>query len=54
MSRRDLALRYGELLLSLIRRAKKDEVWALCDRFERLMANLPPVPRPLVWDGDYA
>lgn len=58
---RAAALRYGALLLLLIRRAgvfkRWDQVDDLCDRFERLMANLPPVlpvAHPLVWEGDYA
>lgn len=58
MSLRDAALLYGQLLLLMIRRAGTLRRWSelddLCDRFERLMANLPPVPQPLVWDGDYA
>lgn len=55
---RDAALRYGEMLLRLIRAnglaGRTDGLDDLCDRFERLMENLPPVPEPLVWQGDYA
>lgn len=58
---REAALRYGALLLLLMRRAGTFKRWGqvddLCDRFERLMANLPPaspVTHPLVWEGDYA
>ena len=58
MSLRDAALRYGEFLLRQIRfahqRRDRRAVSDLCDRFERLQANLPPVPQPLVWQGDYA
>lgn len=58
MSLRDAALRYGEFLLSRLwlagRFGRWGEVDDLCDRFERLMDNLPPVPYPLTWDGDYA
>lgn len=58
MSLRAAALRYGDLLLKLIHRRALMRQWEdfndLCDRFERLMANLPPAPQPLVWDGDYA
>ena len=55
---RDAALRYGELLLRQIKMAGAMRRWAalddLCDRFERLMSSLPPVPHPLVWEGDNA
>ena len=58
MTLRDAALRYGELLLRSIRfngAARRWEVVAdRCDRFERLMTNLPPVAYPLVWEGDGA
>lgn len=58
MTLRDLAFAYADLLLRGIKLAgfRNDwtEVSTLCDRFERLMANLPPVPQPLVWEGDYA
>lgn len=58
MTLREAALRYADVLLSRIKIAgfgrRWDEVNDLCDRFERLMANLPPVPQPIVWDGDYA
>lgn len=58
MSLRDAALRYGDFLLRRLRLAgtfgRWTEVDDLCERFERLMANLPPVPQPLVWQGDYA
>lgn len=59
MTLRDIALRYGEFLLHRIRilghyNGYTDAVSDLCDRFERLMENLPPVPSPLVWEGDYA
>lgn len=58
MSLRDAALRYGVFLLRQIKLAGFGQEWArvedLCDRFEHLMANLPAVPHPLVWEGDYA
>lgn len=58
MSLRDAALLYGEFLLVRMRRAGRMGYWAVvldsCERFERLMENLPPVPQPLVWEGDYA
>lgn len=58
MSLRDAALRYGAFLLARIRAVGQlrqwDEVDDLCDRFERLMASLPPVSHPHVWEGDYA
>lgn len=58
MSLRHAALLYGEFLLCSIRHAARFGRWAvvddLCDRFERLMENLPPVAHPLVWDGDNA
>ena len=58
MTLRNVALQYGEFLLARIRVAGLMKQWAvaddLCDRFERLMANLLPVPQPLVWEGDYA
>lgn len=58
MTMRDAALRYGELLLRRMKVAGVAGRWAVvedsCERFERLMANLPPVPMPLVWEGEYA
>lgn len=52
------ALRYSDFLLRQIRIAtahgRWDVVSDLCDRFERVLENLPPVPYPLVWHGDYA
>ncbi|HET6916651.1 MAG TPA: hypothetical protein VFH56_11230 [Acidimicrobiales bacterium] len=51
-----LKLRYGQLLLRLIRLRAARREWAtvsdLCDRFERVMASIPP--QPLLWEGDYA
>lgn len=58
MTLRAAALCYGDFLLRSIKVAGSMRKWAevddYCDRFERLMANLPPVPQPLVWNGDYA
>lgn len=58
MTLRDAALRYGEFLLRRLRIAATMGQWSavddLCNRFERLMANLPPVPFPLLWEGDFA
>lgn len=58
MTLREAALRYTEFLLRQMRIAGARGNWLsvadLADRFERVMANLPPVARPLVWDGDYS
>lgn len=55
---REAGLRYGEMLLRLIRingaAGRMPVAMEMCDRFERLMANLPPVTSPLVWEGDSA
>lgn len=58
MSLRDAALRYGEFLLRRMKIAGAMGHWPVvedcCERFERLMVNLPPVPQPILWEGDYA